>query len=141
MIDDDLLKEIEEVSRIIGDIHMLPIIEATSFIKEIEEKFVSDGSKRWWWTSLLNENIRLSYKEDGLSILETLVTSAGQLRLVVTDDSDPPWPVYEGKFEKLLELLKGCRFFEYFVAPGDVSWVIFDVHTNELVVAGNPPLS
>gem|GEM_PF-3337579 len=57
-------------------------------------------------------------------------------RLVVTDDGDPPWPVYTGDANKIILMLSESRFFEYILAAHDLSWIIFDTHMNKLVSLG-----
>lgn len=57
-------------------------------------------------------------------------------RLVVTDEDEPPWPVYAGSVLQLIAMLRKCRFCEYMMAAHDMSWIVFDNHMNELVSIG-----
>ena len=58
--------------------------------------------------------------------------------MIVSNDSES-WrfpEVLDGNPTAVVRLLRECRFFEFIIAARDGSWVIFDTHDNELVLAG-----
>ncbi len=137
MVDSDLLEELDTAAARAGGLALLPAQEARDHVQAIASSFVIDSSCRWWWEALGVPSNRIRYgTANGLSALADLVKSESCAMLVVTDDAEPPWPVYFGNTSHILAVLRDCRFFEYILAAQDGSWVVFDTHMNELVVAG-----
>lgn len=103
------------------------------------DAYVADRKHLRWWESLKVPASRLGYgASDWLSQLVKLVENKGEAVLVVTDEEEPPWPAYTGGVANIIEMLRGCRYFEYMIAAPDGSWVVFDTHMNELVSIDNP---
>ena len=137
MIEEYLLKELSEASNKVGGVTFLPREKSEKILKTIADIYITDRSSRWWWSSLSKKSKRISYKRnDGLSALRDLINIEDQCFLVVTDDEFPPWPIYFGRIDRILEILSECRYFEYFLAAENNEWVVFDTHHNELVVSG-----
>lgn len=137
MIDDDLLVELESAV-IESGVRPMPEGQAAAVVNELASVFVTDRACQWWWESLAKPSKRIAYESnDGLAVLAALVEPKCPVVLVVTDDSLPPWPVYMGSMEGIITVLRGCRFFEYFLAASDGSWIVFDTHMNEIVLAGS----
>ena len=136
MMDADLLEELEEAARGATGVHRLQDDEASKRVELLAQTYVRDGSHRWWWQALATEAQRLPYgDEDGLSKIMKLFEAESSATLVITDDSAPPWPVFSGSLGQLISLLRNTRFCEYFLAASDGSWIVFDTHMNELVMA------
>jgi hypothetical protein len=137
MIDADLLDELDAAAAGIGGMNRLSAAAAAVCVQQLCEKFVADSAHRWWWESLAVPSKRLNYGNgDGLAVLTDVVSRERGVVLVVTDDVGPPWVVYEGEAKAIVSALRECRFFEYILAAQDASWIIFDTHMNELVIAG-----
>ena len=128
MIDDDLLAELQAAAKRVGSVELLSADEASQYIEKLAALFVSDKNNRWWWISLKQPSKHIAYGNTcGLSILLDLVKYEHLAILVATDDSYPPWPAYSGNLKCIIEVIKECRFFEYFLGALDV---------NELVISG-----
>lgn len=137
MVDQNLLEELSAAIEKTGGIIRLPEAVSSAHLMKITDLFVAESSSRWWWESLSKPSKRINYgSEDGLSVVATIVKPESKCILVVTDDEDPPWPVYSGEVGCILEALRECRFFEYFLAAEDASWILFDTHMNEVIVSG-----
>jgi hypothetical protein len=137
MLDAELIAELDEASRKVGGITLLPPDDAEAYVRDLAERFVADRSSLHWWESLKGGATRLPYdNDDGLKTLGRLLGSQADIRLVVTDEEEPPWPVYAGSGIQLVAMLRECRFCEYLVASRGMSWVVFDTHMNELVSVG-----
>jgi len=137
MLDADLLDELDEASRNVAGVIRVPTEVATAYVHGLAAAFVADPSNFHWWESLKGGATRISYgNDDGLATLERMLGEQAEIRLVVTDETAPPWPVYAGSATQLIAMLRECRFCEYMVASPDMSWVVFDTHMNELVSVG-----
>lgn len=137
MVDIELVEELDEASRKVAGTRRLPTEAAAAIVQNLAEIFVADPSSLRWWESLKGRATRVPYgNADGLAKLESLLGGQADVCLVVTDEEEPPWPVYAGSALQLIAMLRECRFCEYIVAAHDMSWVIFDTHMNELVSVG-----
>ena len=118
-------------------IRMLDPEEAAAFVERVAERHVLDRHRTWWWEALVPPVERLAYgSSDGLALLESKLGRERTLWLAATDDEPPPWSVVRGTTRQILELLRDCRWFEYWVSDEAASFVVFDTHHQELVIAG-----
>jgi hypothetical protein len=137
MIDSDLIEELDAVSAQTGGVTKLSADAAGAYVQGIATLYVADQTRLRWWESLKVPTERFIYGDaDGLSKLAELVENQKEVLLVVTDDEEPPWSVYGGDMRNIINILRGCRFFEYILVAQDMSWIVFDTHLNELVCAG-----
>ncbi|MGE0331393.1 MAG: hypothetical protein AB7P37_11930 [Ramlibacter sp.] len=137
MMDIELVTELDVASRNVTGVARVPTEVAASYVQGLAEAFVADPSSFHWWESLKSSATRIPYgADDGLATLISLIGDQTDVCLVVTDEVQPPWPVYAGNARQLIAMLRECRFCEYIFAPHDMSWVIFDTHMNELVCVG-----
>ena len=115
----------------------MPTEAAAAYVQDLVEIFVTDSSNLHWWEGLKGSATRVPYgSADGLAKLESLLGEQADVRLIVTDEEEPPWPVYAGGALQLIAMLRECRFCEFMMAAPDLSWAIFDTHMNELVSVG-----
>jgi hypothetical protein len=137
MVDRDLVDEVSAAAARLGGISRLVADEANAYVERIAEAYIADKTFLRWWESLRTPCKRLKYSDgEGLSLLAGLVEGRNEVILVVTDDAEPPWPIFRGKMQDIVNMLEECRYFEYFIAAQDMSWIVFDTHMNELVVSG-----
>lgn len=137
MLDTELLEELNEASRKVAGVSRLLPEVAETHLRRLADTFVADPSSLHWWAFLKFGSTRIPYDPgDGLSKLEGLIGDKVDAILVVTDEEEPPWPVYAGTATQLIAMLRECRFCEFMIASRDTGWVVFDTHMNELVGLG-----
>jgi hypothetical protein len=137
MVDAELLQELEAAAANLGGIKRLPEQDADKFVRDLSAAFMTNRASQWCWESLRAPINCIHYgSADGTSILLNLIKTESCAVLVVTEDADPPLALYEGRPDALISLIRECRFFEYALAARDTSWIVFDTHMNELLVAG-----
>jgi hypothetical protein len=116
--------------------------EAERITRAVGRQHVSDAALTWWWESPLGTSgVVLDYGSgDGVELLETVLRSAPlpEYAIAITDDEPPPWLVLIGSRQAIATLLRELHAFEYWVAPADGAWVVFDTHHNVHVVRGAP---
>lgn len=136
-IDPDLLADLREIAPTVG-LQELSTTEAEHVAISALEAFVTVPDATWWWAVLREPVISLRYGEgDGVALLLRLQPPDTRVVLVVTDDEQPPWPAFEGALQDVVAMLREVRVFEFWVAPRDWRWIVFDTHENALVVAGS----
>ncbi len=132
-----LREELLEHCQVAGGIRMLDPEEAAAAVERVAERHVLDRHRRWWWEALVPPVERIAYGSgDGLALLESRLGRARVLLLAATDDEPPPWSVVCGTTRQIVELLRDCRWFEFWVSDDAASFVVFDTHHQELVIAG-----
>lgn len=137
MLDAELVDELDEASRNVPGVVRLPTLVAVAYVRSLAESFVADASGLHWWEYLKGDATPIPYESgNGLTALQSLLCDQTAICLVVTDEEEPPWPVYAGSAIQLIAMLRQCRFCEYMVASRDMSWIVFDTHMNELVSVG-----
>jgi hypothetical protein len=136
MIEQGLLDEIcdfpssHEISEIHAD-------DASLVLELIQDTFIEPLAGQWWWEPLRGESVVIHYGDnDGLSVVLDLIGKSESVFLIPTDDESPPWPVFVGNIDKIIDLLRNLRFFEYFLMDKNGIWAVFDTHDNSLVVIG-----
>jgi hypothetical protein len=140
MLDSDLLEELSTYSNQVGGIYTLSEDAVGLILEDVMEFFIRDPDCIYWWQSLkLTCQYHHYGAQNGLDSLMSIVCNRVQdqdlLYLVVTDDEVPPWPIFAGPIKEIVQLLQSCRFFEYFIVPKSMNWILFDTHMNELVFA------
>ena len=135
-IDPDLLADVEDVAGKVG-VTELSAADAERIARSAQAAFVTAPEATWWWTSLRAPAISVRYgDEDGVALLLRLLPADTTVLFVVTDDEHAPWPAFEGALRDVATMLREVRPFEFWIAPRDWSWIVFDTHENTLVVAG-----
>lgn len=136
-IDLELLAALRLAAAAFG-VKELPPAEAEQAVRRAREAFVSVPEATWWWTSLREPRVAVRYGEaDGLRLLLRLQPHDTTAVLAVTDDEPVPWPAFKGALGNLVAMVRDVRAFEFWIAPPDSRWIVFDTHENALVVAGS----
>lgn len=138
MIHPPFLAEIRALLAQFPAIRELDAQEADAFTQRIAQRYVDDADKIWWWDSLSQPSTTIEYGEAlSLEIIGRLLAADSVAMLLVTDDREPPWPLFTGTVKHLLEYLGEMWTTEYILADPDLNWLLFDTHHNELVLLGS----
>lgn len=137
MIHADLLRELRSSLPRFPSVRELDSRTADELADRIAQRYVADPDMIWWWESLSQPSATIDYGEKvSLDVIRQLLPADVEARLLVTDDAAPPWPLFAGKLEHLLEYLGEQPQMEYILADPDLDWLIFDTHHNTLVLLG-----
>jgi hypothetical protein len=144
-MDTELLDEVRKSVQKQGHVEELQADLTNSVLTSVGSKFVKEPKSIWWWQNLNCPAQTLSYANaDMANEIRELLPDDQQVRLVITDDEPPPWPVFQGPVDEVLAVIGEQRFCEFFLIPvtnAEPGWIIFDTHDNQLVVAGEIPSS
>ena len=132
------MKEIREAVASSQDVYELENAEALAFVDAVAKSFIADADKTWWWDSIKQKSLTISYGNDDCSeLLNKLIKNKrAEVLLIVTDEESRPWPVFRGAFSDVSKIISEQRFFEYFITNRECTWLIFDTHHNSLVLTG-----
>jgi hypothetical protein len=139
-MDEELLFQIRKSLQSQKSIRELDGPTSVAVLNLIESNLIEDPGKIWWWDSLRSAPQVMDYGD--ADVFPKILGLAGEnqlVRLVVTDDEPRPWQIFEGPLSEILSVVAEQRYFEYFITEAtsqSPSWLIFDTHHNQLVVAG-----
>ena len=134
----ELLEEVEKYLHQHPGLALVPSDVAETLLRRTRKGCLIALDSSWPWEGLRNPRVSLDYSGgDGLVMLGRLLPGSESLFLFITDERPPPWPCVEGHGESIVSLLENMWFFEYFIVPSDGAWIIFDMHHNLLLGAGD----
>jgi hypothetical protein len=138
VVDSELISEIREAIKKIGDINEIEDVRAAELADAVAKTYLQDRSRVWWWEGLSNRPTVFEYGDElSWPYVQSIVQNENQkIYLFVTDDDPEPWPVFTGSVVDIGRLLAELWRFEYFLTDQSFSWVIFDTHHNTIMVSG-----
>jgi hypothetical protein len=112
--------------------------ESDALLAAVKARFQIDHTATWWWTAIgVGAEIIAYDGADPTPRLRALLGNEGtKAFLIATDDGAPPWPVFRGGWLELVRAVLEQRYFAYALVAEDLSWIVFDTHHNQLVIAG-----
>ena len=136
-MDEKLVKNIQ--STIEQDSEPCSIVDpevSLNIIKELSKIYSFSFNDLYWW-----ENVKadVSYKysdnnEWTTKLSEMIKVYGEEVLLFITDDEYTPWPAFKCNTDRLITLLSGQRFFEYFIVDEKFEYILFDTHHNVLLL-------
>jgi len=104
---------------------------------ELLEKIKStffDGNPRAWWANFKVKPTILRYEDDSgyLHLAELAPSSARNVWFVVDEGNEEKF-IFDAPIEAISEIIKECRFFEYYVVSKDFSWVLAENDHGDLL--------
>lgn len=127
----------KEIEKLDFGYHNIESEIAEQFVLDIVQKFkLNKNLVHIWDDNSLNIHTVISYGEDQweLELSKQLGVFEDNIFLVVTNDDPYPWDVYSGQKENLIILLNELPFFEYFIFDINFDRLLFDTHSNSLVL-------
>lgn len=135
MVDENLIKGIHATLPRTGCIALDQKV-ADRMANAMAQRYAIDSSKLRWWEGMGVPSRTTQYQpHEGLNLIRKLVDGNPQVVMFVTDDEPPPWPAVRGPLDQVLFIVSEQRFFEYFLVPESLEWLIFDTHDNALVAS------
>ncbi|WP_321845471.1 DUF6756 family protein [Paraburkholderia bannensis] len=108
-----------------------------ALLKKIQDTFVA-GNPRAWWLSFKTKPTVLHCEDDnGYLRLAELVPSSTKNVWFVVDESNEEKLVFDVSIHAISEIIKECRYFEYYVVPPDFSWLIAENDHGDLLFVTN----
>ena len=92
-----------------------------------------DGEPRAWWASLKEKPTVLQYDGDSgyLHLAELAPSSTRDVWFIVDEDEEKF--IFDAPIQVISEVIKECRFFEYYVVPKDFSWMLAENDHGDLL--------
>jgi len=75
--------------------------------------FVQSGDRRWWWEDFKYESVSIDHLEHPFTHLEKVIPDLNTLWLMVEDDQEENYPIYDCSPKVIVQILEECFGFEY----------------------------
>lgn len=136
--DNELITRIESYIKSKNfDCYLLEVNQAKEIIENLAKVYHFDLSKRYLWEDVYSKQ-RISYDNETevwtRLLTQLLLNFESKTYLVVTDDEFYPWAVFECQKEKIVEVIREQRHFEFFIFDKSMRFILFDTHDNELLL-------
>ncbi len=137
-MDKELLDDVRGCSNKYYDFIELTSCQSLNTGNLVADKFIKNRNNVWWWEDLTQDSVTIPYGDnDGLSVIKQIVCDNTIIvNFFITDDEPEPWPIFQGSLETVINVVSEQRYFEFFITPLDLSWLIFDTHHNSLIISG-----
>ncbi|MNV85064.1 hypothetical protein D3C71_1789860 [compost metagenome] len=115
-----------------------------ALLEKIQKKFFV-GNPRAWWTSFKRRPIVLQCEDDSgyLRLAELAPSSATDVWFVVDECNEEKF-IFNVPLHAVAQVIKECRYFEYYVVSPDFSWLLAENDHGDLLFVTdaehlNPP--
>jgi hypothetical protein len=102
--------------------------------------FVKSGDRRWWWEDFKQYSFSIDHYEKPFEHLNELIPDLNKkVWLMVEDDQEEYYPIYDCNPKIIKDLIGECVGFEYYIIAKDKKWLICENHHSRLIGAGEFP--
>jgi hypothetical protein len=135
----------EEIVNAIGtlnldgsDIQLLDKAEGRKIFDDLLTHFVNSGDRRWWWEDFTQKSFSFSDYERPFEVLNEIIPETKEkVWLMVEDDQEDFYPIYEVRPQIVQQIIGECFGFEYYIISKNKDWLICENHHNRLIGIGD----
>lgn len=135
---------VEEAIRVLNlpaeELEQLDNSKVSSVIQRIKSKFVI-GNPRAWWMSL-KKPINIFVIDDSYDIsgsvdyLDKFLPSEEPYFLFIPENEADEYVVFQATLKAIKEILLECPFFEYYLLPINLKWILCENdHHGEVIIS------
>ena len=132
--------ELENTIKNLG-IHDYHVDRSEEIVSEIKDIYVN-GNPRAWWLSLKHRKYVFSYTDNSgyKNISQIVCKQLNESKVInkhiflIADEDNEQMYVYNIPLYSLPEIIENCRYFEYYVADHELSWLICENDHGDLIV-------
>lgn len=104
--------------------------EAGNVVLKARQKYIK-GNPRSWWQGLVEVEEVVSSEETTISDLAALQSCLDKQLYFIPETEEDDLPVYKAKLDAIQEVLDDCPFFEYYILPENLEWIVIESDHNE----------
>jgi len=134
----EIQRAIETLNLTEREVQLLPSDLGKIVFEECLAHFVRSGERRWWWEDFRQE-VSFSIEDTELPferLNEIIPDIESKVWLIVEDNYETFYPVYEIVAKKIKEIIGECFGFEYYIIPKNKAWLICENHHSRLIGIG-----
>jgi hypothetical protein len=138
----DVKNEIENAIKVLGlsqnHFRLLDDVAGKETFTDVLNHFVKPGACRWWWEEFKQPSFLFREVENPFEHLTDIIPETdGNVWLIVEDDEESFYPVYDARPEFIKNILDECFAFEYYVVDKNKEWLLCENHHNSFIGVGN----
>lgn len=120
------------------DIQLLDDAQGEKIYHECVSYFVKSGDRRWWWEDFKFPSFSKSGLEYSFSYIDKIIPlTEGNVWLIVEDNLEPFYPVYDCNPRVIKDVIGECFGFEYYIINKNKEWLLCENHHNRLIGIGD----
>jgi len=105
---------------------------------ELLDWFVKSGDRRWWWEDFKLQSFNLLDYDKPFEHLNEIIPDLDKnVWLMVEDDQESFYPIYDCSPKIISQLIGECFGFEYYVIDKNKGWLICENHHNRMIGVGD----
>ncbi|MDH7447590.1 DUF6756 family protein [Aquimarina sp. 2201CG14-23] len=113
------------------------VSDVKSLYLELLVHFVKSGDRRWWWEDFKQEAFYFKeYEFPFQQIINIIPKNVDTVWLMVEDDEEKYYPIYNCKPSVIAQLIGECTAFEYYVIDKNKQWLLCENHSDQLIGVG-----
>ena len=133
----EIAKAISSLNFSKEDVALLESKEGRKIFDKLLSNFVRSGDRRWWWEDFKKESFSFIQKDKPFEILNEVIPFTNEkVWLMVEDDLEDFYPIYEIRAEIIKDIVGECFGFEYYIIDKQMDWLICENHHNRLIGIG-----
>ncbi|MET4082027.1 hypothetical protein ABIB40_001983 [Pedobacter sp. UYP30] len=119
------------------EIKKLDSKEGKRVFEELLNHFVKSGDRRWWWEDFDQDSFDfVDYEKPFNHLVDIIPTLTENVWLMVEDDQEDYYPIYDCKASIIGNIISECFGFEYYVIDKSKEWLICENHHKRLIGIG-----
>ena len=136
-VKNEIQKAIDKLNLTETDIQLLDNILNETIYNECVAYFVKSGDRRWWWEDFKQKSFSFQSSDKPFEILNEIIPETkDKLWLMVEDDEEVFFPIYETQPGVIQQVIGECFGFEYYIIDKNKDWLICETHHNKLIGIG-----
>lgn len=120
------------------DIQLLDNLRGEKLYNEFVAYFVKSGDRRWWWEDFKFQTFSVTEFENPFNYIDKIIPLInGNVWLIIEDNYEPFYPVYDCNPNVIKDIIGECFGFEYYIIDKNKEWLLCENHHNRLIAIGD----
>lgn len=121
-----------------GDINLLEDTSGKQIFNECVAHFLKAGDRRWWWEDFKFPSFSVSDLEMPFELIDSIIPlTEGNVWLIVEDNYESFYPVYDCNPRIIKNIIGECFGFEYYIISKNLEWLLCENHHSRLIIIGD----
>jgi hypothetical protein len=137
-VKDEIENAINKLNLTESDIRLLENIQGEKIFNECVAYFLKSGDRRWWWEDFKFPSFSVTGIDNLFNYLNKIIPlTEGNVWLIVEDNQEPFYPVYDCNPRVIKNIIAECFGFEYYIVDKNKEWLLCENHHNRLIAIGD----
>ncbi|WP_157601007.1 DUF6756 family protein [Persicobacter sp. CCB-QB2] len=138
VVKEEISTAIETLEYSADQIALLSFDMGSTLYYELLNSFVKSGDRRWWWEDFKQASFDFQKYEKPFEKLKEIIPDQNEkVWLMVEDDQEADYPIYDCNPSIIGEIIGECFGFEYYVINKNKDWLLCENHHGRLIGLGD----